>query len=42
MSSNNTFNFISAQCNTHQQYNQIGEACLCAVRETVTETQQAD
>ena len=41
-SSNTTFNFISTEYSTHQQYNQTGEACLCAVRETVTETQQAD
>jgi len=40
-SSNDTFNFISTEYSTHKQYNQIGEAYLCAVRETVTATQQA-
>jgi len=40
-SSNNTFNFISTEYSTHKQYNQTGEACLCAVRQTVAATQQA-
>jgi len=40
-SSNTTFSFISTEYITHKQYNQTGEACLCAVRETVTAMQQA-